>query len=292
MIGEKTNIMNNYYFKKKKVDEILDKIKSGLIKDKKIIEDAFKLDYKEWEYEVNFEKIIGQIDFIKEKEYLPKFSKGKIVDGFGKIALVCNQNPYIIFNFVLSCIYTNNKAEIVLENKMIATNKILLESVKKTLKSVKVEDDTVTYIELNNSEDIVSKQDDYDLIYYCGNKSTYLNFTKRIHIDSKFEEFGEINLYTDSKEYKDYIVEIDKWAYLNEIKVNFYNLSLDETIKEMNKLNNIDKITVIFSKDLDKIAKFIKDVKTGKVYVNRSPITEYKFETDLNNLVYTKKVVW
>lgn len=292
MIGEKTNIMNNYYFKKKKVDEILDKIKSGLIKDKKIIEDAFKLDYKEWEYEVNFEKIIGQIDFIKEKEYLPKFSKEKIVDGFGKIALVCNQNPYIIFNFVLSCIYTNNKAEIVLENKMIATNKILLESVKKTLKSVKVEDDTVTYIELNNSEDIVSKQDDYDLIYYCGNKSTYLNFTKRIHIDSKFEEFGEINLYTDSEEYKDYIVEIDKWAYLNEIKVNFYNLSLDETIKEMNKLNNIDKITVIFSKDLDKIAKFIKDVKTGKVYVNRSPITEYKFETDLNNLVYTKKVVW
>ena len=292
MIGEDTKIMNSFYFKKKKVCEILDGIKNGLIEGRRTIEKALSLDYKQWEYKIEIEELINHIDIIKQKEYLPKFSKEKVVDGIGKIVLICNQNPYIIFNFVLSCLYTNNKVEIVLENKMIATNKVLLETIKKALKKFEVEDDTITYLELNNSEDIISKQDNYDLIYYCGNKSSYLNLKKRIHIDSKFEEFSEIDLYTDSKDYKEQIIEIEKWAYINEIKINFYKSDLDEVISEMNKYNNINKITIVFSKDVNKIAEFVKRVKSEKIYVNRSPISEYVIEFNLENLIYTKNIIW
>lgn len=282
--------MNNFYFKKEKVLDIFENIKKELVSDKKIIEEAFKLDYSEWEYEVNFDKIISQVDLIKEKDYLPVFSKEEIVDGIGRICLICNQNPYLIFNAILSCIYTNNKIEVILENKMLASNKVLIESLQKSLKKAKVDEDTLTYIELTNKDDVISYQDKYDLIYYLGNKSSYIDFIKRIHIDTKFQNFGEVDLYTDSKEFKEVIVEIDKWAYLNEIKINIYNSDIDETIKEINKLNNTNGISIIFSKDIDKISKFIKNVKSERVYVNTDFIKDYKFETNLNNLVY-KKVV-
>ena len=282
--------MNNFYFKKEDVYKIFEKIKIGLNSDKKNIEKAFELDYKEWEYEVDFNKIIKQIDLIKEKDYLPVFSKEEIVDGIGRICLICNQNPYLIFNFILSAIYTNNKVEIVLEDKMLASNKAIIESIKKVFNSMKLDKEILTYLELTNKDDIVSYQDKYDLIYYLGNKSSYINFIKRIHIDTKFQNFGEVDLYTDSKEFKEVIVEIDKWAYLNEIKINIYNSDIDETIKEINKLNNTNGISIIFSKDMDKISKFIKNVKSERVYVNTDFIKDYKFETNLNNLVY-KKVV-
>ena len=282
--------MNNFYFKKEKVCDIFENIKKGLISDKKIIEKAFKLDYSEWEYEVDFDRIINQVDLFKEKDYLPVFCKEKIIDGVGKICLLCNQNPYLIFNAILSCIYTNNKIEVVLENKMLATNKVLIESLQKSLKKSKADEDTVTYIELTNKDDVVSYQNKYDLIYYLGNKSSYISFIKRIHIDTKFENFAEINLYSDSKEFKDVIVEIDKWAYLNEIKINIYNSTIDKAIKDINKLNNTDIMSVIFSKDMSKIGKFVKEVKSKEIYVNNNFTKEYNFEINLNNLVY-KKVI-
>ena len=284
--------MNDFYFKKEKVLEIFDIIKNELKSNKKTLEKAFKLDYKEWEYDVDFDKIISEIDLFKEKEYLPIFSKKEVIDGFGKICLVCNQNPYLIFNFILSAIYTNNKVEIVLENKMLASNIALIESIKKAISKFKVDNDTISYVELINKDDIISKQDNYDLIYYFGNKEEYLSFIKRIHIDTKFENLGEINLYSDCKEYKKEIIEIDKWAYLNEFKVNFYNGDLSLAIKEINRLNSINETTIIFSKDIDKITKFIKEIKAEKIYVNRNSVNDYKFETNLNNLVYRKVVEW
>ena len=282
--------MNDFYFKKEKVLEIFDIIKNELKSNKKTLEKAFKLDYKEWEYEIDFDRIINQIDSIKEKEYLPTFSKEKIIDGIGKICLICNQNPYLIFNFILSSIYTNNKVEIVLEDKMLATNKALIEVIKKALKEAKANKDILSYRELSNKDDIVSYQDNYDLIYYFGNKASYINFTKRIHIDTKFENFAEINLYYDSKEFKDIILEIDKWAYINEIKVNLYDSNVDEAIKHINKLNNTSIISIIFSKDMDKISKFIKEVKSEKIYVNSNFTKDYEVEVDLNNLVYRKTI--
>ncbi len=229
---------------------------------------------------------------MKNKEYLPKFSKEEIIDGIGKIALLCNQNPYLIFNFILSALYTNNKVEVVLENKMIATNKVITELVRKVLSLQKIDDDTVTYVEVVNKEEIISSQENYDMIYYFGNKSSYLNFTKRIHVDSKFEEFGEINLYSDSTQFKEQIVEIDKWAYLNEIKVNIFNKDINEAIERINKLNSINKMTIIFSKDLDKVTKFVKEVKSEFIFVNINSTNNYRYETNLNNLVYKKIIKW
>lgn len=282
--------MNNYYFKKQKTIELLEKIKNELIKNRKNIEKAFKLDFKEWEVEIDFEKIISIIDIVEQKEYLPKFTKEEIVDGIGKIVLISNQNPYLIFNFILSSIYTNNKVDVLLENKMLASNKCIIETIIKTIKDLKLDLDTVEYIELVSKDKFIAIQDNYDLLYYFGNKEEYINFIKRIHIDTRYENFGEIYVYMDNKDFKEKLLDIDKFAYLNEINVEYFNTNFENSIEEINKNNNINKISVIFTKNIDKAYEFVKKVKAENVYINSNPCDEFKYETNISNLVYSKKI--
>ena len=194
--------MNYYFLKKESALEIIEKIEKNLIKNKKNLQKAFDLDYKEWEIKISFEKLIELIAKIKEKEYLPKFTKQEIVSGVGKIVLITNQNPYLIFNFCLNAIYTNNYVDVMLEEKMLATNKVLLEIVKKSIEELKLDSNIINYLEAHKNE-IVSKQDDYDILYYFGNKKEYIDFSKRIHIDSKFENFGEMYIYIEDNIFED-----------------------------------------------------------------------------------------
>ena len=261
--------MENYLFKEEKVKELLEKIKAELAKKEKTLQKAFSLDEKEWEYKVDLGKILEAIDTVKNEKYLPKFTKEEIVDGLGDIILVVkNQNPYLIFEFVLYSIYTNNKVTAILENKLLASNKVLLELIRNVLKENKYDENIVSFKELKSTFDIIDIQNDYDLLYYFGNKEEYLSFIKRIHIDSIFENYGEIDVYVDSNDFKDELLKIDKFAYINEIKVNYYNSSLEEAEKIMNNKNNINKISVIFTKDINNAYKFVKNIKSENVYIS------------------------
>lgn len=283
--------MNNYFFKKEKVIELLNKIQKDLKDKNKILKKAFELDYKEWEIKIENEKLIKIVENIKSQEYLPKFSKQEIVDGIGKIALVNSSNPYIIFNFILSSIYTNNKATIILEDKMLASNKTIIELVKKSLEDLKYDSSIINYKEVTNKEEIISNQDDYDLLYYLGNKEEYLNFIKRIHIDSKFENFGELYIYVDNKDFKEQVINIDKFAYMNEIKVYYFNTDFENSVELINQKNNINKTSIIFTKNIEKAYEFVKKVKTERVYINEEPDEEFIYNINMNNLVFNKKIV-
>ncbi len=282
--------MNNYYFNKEKVNQILNKIKENLNKKNNILVKAFELDYKEWDIKFETEKFVELIEKIKEKEYLPKISKEEIVDGIGKIVLICNQNPYLIFNFIISSIYTNNSVEIILENKFSATNKSIIALIKKSLEELKYDSNVISYLEVDNQEEVIQIQNKYDMLYYFGNKEDYIKFTKRIHIDSKFENFGEIYVYIDSKDFKEDFINIDKFGYLNEIKVEYYNNDFEEALNSINTRNNVNKISVIFTKNIDKAYEFVKRVKSEIVYVNINPCEEFEYSTNLNNLVFNKTI--
>lgn len=282
--------MSNYFFKEDKVLELLNQVQKDLISKKQIIQKAFDLDYKKWEIEIDIEQLIKIVDNIKSQEYLPKFSKQEIIDGLGKIALVNTTNPYMIFSFILSCIYTNNNPCIILEEKMLASNKSIIELVKKSFENLKYDSSIIEYKEVISKEEIIQKQDNYDLIYYLGNKEEYLNFSKRIHIDSKFENFGEIYVYVDSDDFKEELLNIDKYAIKNELKVIYYKSNLEESLNSINKCNNINKVSIIFTKNIENAYEFIKKIKSEKIYINENP-EEIIYNINQNNLIYRKNIV-
>lgn len=283
--------MNNYFFKKENGIKILNQIENNLIKNKNSLKKAFELDYNEWEIEVNLDKFLELINEIKKKEYLPKFTKQEIISGVGKIALITNQNPYLIFNFCLTAIYTNNCVDVVLENKMLATNKVLIELIKKSIEELEIDFNIINYLEFDNKDEIISKQDNYDLIYYFGNKEEYIKFIKRIHIDSEFENFGEMYVFVESKDFQDLLVKIDKFAYINEIKVNYLESNLEKSIEQINKNNNINKISVIFTKNIENAYEFIKHIKSENVLVNVNPCDYFKYDINMRKLLFTKKII-
>lgn len=283
--------MNNYFFKKEKVIELLNKIQKDIKDKSKILTKSFDLDYKEWEIKIESEKFIKIIENIKKQEYLPKFSKSEIIDGIGNIALVNSSNPYIIFNFIMSCIYTNNQVTVILEDKMLASNIALIELVKKSLEDLKYDSSIISYKEVVNKEELISYQDDFDLLYYLGNKEEYLKFIKRIHIDSKFENFGELYIYIDDKDFKEQVINIDKFAYRNEIKVYYFNTDLENSVETINQKNNINRISIIFTKNIEKAYEFIKKVKAERIYINEEPDEEYIYNIDMNNLIFNKKIM-
>lgn len=282
--------MSNYFFKEDKVLELLNQVQKDLISKKQIIQKAFDLDYKKWEIEIDIEQLIKIVDNIKSQEYLSKFSKQEIIDGLGKIALVNTTNPYMIFSFILSCIYTNNNPCIILEEKMLASNKSIIELVKKSFENLKYDSSIIEYKEVISKEEIIQKQDNYDLIYYLGNKEEYLNFSKRIHIDSKFENFGEIYVYVDSDDFKEELLNIDKYAIKNELKVIYYKSNLEESLNSINKCNNINKVSIIFTKNIENAYEFIKKIKSEKIYINENP-EEIIYNINQNNLIYRKNIV-
>lgn len=281
--------MNNYFFKKEKVLELLNQIKEDLIKKKQIIQKAFDLDYKKWEVKLDIEQLIKIVENIEKQEYLPKFSKKEIIDGVGNVALVNVSNPYMIFSFILSCIYTNNKPCIILEEKLIASNISIIELIRKSFENLKYDSNIIQFKEVSSKEEIIQQQNNYDLIYYLGNKEEYLNFIKRIHIDSKFENFGEIYVYVDSDDFKDELLKIDKYAYKNEINVVYYKENLETSLKQMNKCNNINKISIIFSKNTENAYEFIKKIKSEKIYINKNP-EEVIYNINQNNLIFRKNI--
>lgn len=282
--------MNSYFFKEEKVLELLNQIQKDLISKKQIIQKAIDIDYKKWEIKIDIDQLIKIIENIKKQKYLPKFSKEEIIDGLGKIALVNVSNPYMIFSFILSCICTNNKLCIILEEKMLASNKSIIELIRKSFENLKYDSNIVEYKEVICKEEIIQEQNNYDLIYYLGNKEEYLNFSKRIHVDSKFENFGEIYVYVDSDDFKEELLNIDKYAIKNELNVVYYKSNLEESLNSINKCNNINKVSIIFTKNIENAYEFIKKIKSEKIYINQNP-EEIIYNLNQNNLIFKKNII-
>lgn len=283
-------MVNSYFFKKEKVIELLNKIQNELELKSRSLNKAFESDYKKWEVKIEVEQLLKIIQNITKQEYLPKFTKQEIIDGIGKIALINTYNPYMILNFILLSIYTNNKVCVVLENKFLASNIAIIEVIKKVLKDMNYEQ-IIDYKEVLKKEEIIQVQEEFDMIYYIGNKEEYLNFIKRIHIDSKFENFGEIYVYVDNKEFKDRLLNIDKLAYNNELQVNYYNNNFEFAINSINKYNNINKVSIIFTKNTEKAYEFIKKIKSEKIYINEEPEISSIYNINPNNLIIKKEIV-
>lgn len=282
--------MNSYYFKKEKVIDLINKIEVGIKNKKEALEKAFLIDYKNWEIKLELDMFFKILASVKASEYLPKFSKENIVDGIGNILFVGNNSPYLVFSFIINSIYTNNKVCVALENKMKASNIAIIELIKKVLEENKYDSSCLSYIEIEQKENILKYQDDFELIYYMGNKEDYINFAKRIHVQSIFENFGEMYVYIDSKEFKEMFLEIDKFAYLNDIKVEYYNTDFENTIESINKNNNVNKISAIFTKNTDKAYEFIKNIKSENVYINMNPCENFDYKIKQDNLVYKKNI--
>lgn len=275
--------------------KVLDEIKNNFKNKKDIFQKAVKLDIDEWEYETNLDDLIDTIDSLKEKEYLLKKSKKEIVTGIGKVAILNSFNPVSNLIAIISLIRTGNKPTLLLDDKILATNKVMIELINDSLKNSKVKgakDYKVELIQIKKPEDFIGYETKFDLLMFIGSFYEYQKFIKRIDIRSVLISFGEISIYVDAQdEFEKVLADISKYAYKNEIKIKYYNGDLKEAIKEINEMQNISKTVAIFTKNIDQAFEFVGDIKAENIFINKDPLKDLSIDINEENLVIRKRII-
>jgi hypothetical protein len=129
------------------------------------------------------------------------------------------------------------------------------------------------------------------LFIFIGDKREYQPVKKKISIASIYSGYGNVDVFIESKEFKELLLNMNKYANENNININVYdNTSMEETLEFINKYDITDCF-VVLSKNTDMIYRFISEIKAKNIYINRSPFEDYKLEISEKDLIYNKKIM-
>jgi gamma-glutamyl phosphate reductase len=281
---------STYRFKTNLVKEILEEFKNIMAK-KSGYEQAVKIDEKRHPVYAKHEKIMDIIDeFVNNQKFNVKFSASNIVDGYGNIAVCYDGNPYLTIRLLLMAFRTHNnivffsKKYYAINTKIVETLNMISEKMNYATRVASVEYDTFENASLQNPSF-------FDLMIFIGDKREYQPLKRKISMPSIYSGYGNVDVFIESKDFKDLVLKIDKYSKENNININYFdNTSMEETLAFINKYDITDCF-VVFSKNTDTIYKFISMVKAKNVYINRSPFENYKLEISENDLIYSKNII-
>ncbi len=278
---------SEYRFKTDIVKNILSEFKNEFKKSN--FEKAVLLDKKKHPVYTTYEKMCDIIDVqIKNSKFSVKFTPENIVDGYGNIAVAYNGNPYITLKLALMALKTHNNI-IFFSQKYYAVNSIIIQTLNNVCKKLKYTEE-IGLIEYGETDKIVQNQSLFDLMLYIGDKREYQKIKRKISLPIVFYGYNYVDVFIESKEFKEILLEIDKFANQNDITINYFdNTSHEETFKFINKYE-VSDCFVLFSKNTETIYKFMSHIKVNKFYINQNPFNDYDFEFDEKDLVYNKKI--
>lgn len=281
---------STYNFKAKTVEKIIDNFCVFIEKSPENFEKAIKEDLKENKIETSIEKLTTIAKTYKRDfPILPSFTSTTIKDGFGNLCVMYDGNPYITLKLLISSLRTHNNIVFFTKNYF-ETNTLLVEVFNMLSKEAKYANQFASVQNRFSNNEIVKKQNLFDLVIYVGDKRAYQAVQKRLHIPSIFNGYKVIDVYIEDKSFKEVLLQIDKHAYSNAIQINYFdNTNLEDTINYINKYN-LNDCFVVFTKNSEIAYNFINSLKCKNVFINKNPFVDYEFDINENQLVYTKHI--
>ena len=86
-------------------------------------------------------------------------------------------------------------------------------------------------------------------------------------------------LETEAKEsFKEELLNIDKYANRNELNVVYYKSNLEESLNSINRCNNINKVSIIFTKKIESAYEFIKNLLYDTISKYTFKLTDFGFQ--------------
>ena len=278
---------SEYRFKYDVVKKILSEFKIEFKKNN--FEKAVLIDKKKHPVFISFDKMSDIIDSqINNSKINVKFTPENIVDGYGNIAVAYNGNPYITLKLVLMALRTHNNI-IFFSQKYYAVNSIIIQTLNNVCKKFKYTNE-ISLIEFSEIDKIYQNQSLFDLMIYIGDKREYQKIKRKVSLPVIFYGYDYVDVFIESKDFKEILLDIDKYANQNDIVINYFdNTSHEETFSFINKYE-VSDCFVLFSKNTETIYKFMSHIKVNKFFINQNPFENYEFEFDEKNLVYNKKI--
>ena len=287
-----SNLKNHteYNFKASKVEKILEKFSILIEKNKISFDNAIKKDSKSNNQKIEFDRIINIVkNYKKDMPILPSFSAKTIKDGFGNIAVMYNGDPYVTLKMLISSLRTHNNV-IFFTNNFKTLNDLLIESINIVTRELNYTERIAVLQNNFSKNDIIKKQNAFNLLVYIGSKRDFQAVNKQLNIPSVFRGYGFIDVFIEDKSFKETLLDIDDFAYENNIKVNyFHNTDIDQTIDYINKYN-LNDCFAVFTRNSELAYKFINSIKSKNIFINTNPFINYEFDLNENQLVYTKNI--
>ncbi len=278
---------SEYRFKAETVKKILEDFKTEFKKSK--LDKAIDIDKKKHPVYIDFNKITKIIEkHIQVDKFNVKFTPENIVDGYGNIVIVYNGNPYITLDLVLMALKTHNNI-VFISKKYYAVNSIIIQTLNNVCKNLKYVD-KMSIVEFSDIDKLVQSQSLFDMMVYIGDKREYLKIKRKISLPTIFYGYNYVDVYVESRDFKELLLDIDKYANQYNVEVNYFdNTSHEETFSFINKYE-ISDCFVLLSKNTDTIYKFMSHLKVNKFYINQNPFENYDFEFNERDLTYNKKI--
>lgn len=287
-----SNLKNHteYNFKASKIEKILEKFSILIEKNKTSFDNAIKKDSKSNNQKIEFDRIINIVkNYKKDMPILPSFSAKTIKDGFGNIAVMYNGDPYVTLKMLISSLRTHNNV-IFFTNNFKTLNDLLIESINIVTRELNYTERIAVLQNSFSKNDIIKKQNAFNLLVYIGSKRDFQAVNKQLNIPSVFRGYGFIDVFIEDKSFKETLLDIDDFAYENNIKVNyFHNTDIDQTIDYINKYN-LNDCFAVFTRNSELAYKFINSIKSKNIFINTNPFINYEFDLNENQLVYTKNI--
>ena len=137
---------------------------------------------------------------------------------------------------------------------------------------------------------VANLQTFFNKMIFVGDKRDYVQMKKKFVIPTIYSGYGNIDVFIESKDFKDLLLDISEYARNNYIKINYYDdTQIEDTLTFINRFELTDCF-VLLSKNTELIYKFISELKAKNIYVNKNPFEDYKFSITENDLIYTKNI--
>ena len=281
---------STYTFKAKTIEKIIDKFCIFIERSPEHFQKAIKEDLKTNKIETSINRLTKIAkNYKREFPLLPSFTSTTIRDGFGNLCVIYDGNPYITLKLLISSLRTHNNIVFFTKNYF-EINTLLVESFNMISKDCKYTEKFASIQNKFSNNEIIKKQNLFDLVIYVGDKRAYQSIQKQLRIPSIFNGYKIIDVYIEDKSFKEVLLQIDKHAYSNAIQINYFdNTNIEDTINYINKYN-LNDCFVVFTKNSEIAYTFINSLKCKNVFINKNPFIDYAFDINENQLVYTKHI--
>lgn len=286
---KKISDTTTYIYKSNIVKEILEEFKKQFQK-RNGFEKAVQIDRRHHGVYIKYSKILEIIDeeLNDDMNYL-KYTSENIIDGFGNIAVIYDGNPYVTLRLALKALKTHNNVVFFVPKYLAINTKILetLNILSQKLNYAK----RIFSVEYNISEGTICyNQNFFNELIFVGEKRKYQNFKKKLSIPSIYSGYGYVDVFIDSKKFKNEILDMDDYAVDNYIHINyFYESDYESVSKFLNKFELTETFT-LFSEDSETIYKYINGIKAKDIFINKSPFENYKLQIKEKDLIYEKRI--
>lgn len=273
-----------------KVKKIFQELEDVLKEDVALVSQLIGEDNKTFSERASYSKlleIIGQVS--NEKWCMEKNSKTTIIYGVGNLGVVCNGNAQILLYLCLKALKTHNNITFFETFDVRKTSNYIINKLQQIVKSNGYSA-KINLIELNKLKDISNYESKINKFICVGDFENYKLLKLNVNKEIIYNSYGTISLYMDDKSLESILLEMDDYVFENNLKLNLYtNEDVEDVINYIN-LSGEDYCSVIFSKDIEKVKKFISKVDSNMIYINKNPFQNYKFEIEDVKLVKIKKI--